>query len=99
MEVPPPQTQPTETEQTKKPLLNILTKSLTVWNVLLGIIPLVLWFVYHYGAAKLSYNTYGSTGWSILAFIFAPVYYPYYGLFVSTPVSTGIFGAARKLKR
>jgi len=46
-------------------------------------------FVYSYGAAKLSYAYNTSIGsssaflWSILAFFFSGLYYPYYAFFVN----------------
>ena len=46
------------------------------------------------GAAKLSYDKYGSLGWAILAFIFSPFYYPFYAFFVSTRVP--MLGGRRK---
>jgi hypothetical protein len=52
---------------------------------------LVLFFsiIYSYGAAKLSYAYNTSVGsssailWSILAFMFSGIYYPYYAYFVN----------------
>lgn len=51
------------------------------------IIGTVIGLVVAAGAAKLSYDKYGSLGWAILAFIFSPFYYPFYAFFVSTRVS------------
>jgi hypothetical protein len=62
------------------------------------VIGIVLTILFHAGAAKLSYDKYGSIGWAILAFIFGSIYYPYYAFFVSGP-STSMFGAMRKLRR
>ena len=68
-----------------------------------GIIGLLIAIAYHYGAARLSYSKYGSIGWAILAFIFAPIYYPVYALFLHTPSSTlypdSGWGGMRKLRR
>lgn len=55
--------------------------------------------IFHAGAAKLSYDKYGSIGWAILAFIFGSIYYPYYAFFVSGgTASTMLGGALRKMK-
>lgn len=49
--------------------------------------------VYGWGAAKLNWSVNQSWFWAILAFIFSPLYYPYYAFF-QRPM--GIFGAARR---
>jgi hypothetical protein len=93
MSNPLPQTQPMEQpkEQPKSNGMSTMAILTTVVSITIGVL-------YSYGAARLSYNKYGSVGWAILAFIFAPLYYPFYGVFLSTPVSSGIFGSARKMK-
>ena len=58
------------------------------------IIGTVIGLIIAAGAAKLSYDKYGSLGWAILAFIFSPVYYPFYAFFVSTRAS--MLGGRRK---
>lgn len=59
--------------------------------VLIYILLFVVWLVlFHWGAAKLSYDTFGSVGWGALDFFFPYLYFPYYALFVSTPKSTSI---------
>jgi hypothetical protein len=75
------------------------SSGMTVGTILYLVFSILIGILYCYGAARLSYNKYGSIGWAIIAFIFAPFYYPIYGIFLSTPVSTGILGAARRLKR
>jgi thiamine transporter ThiT len=45
-------------------------------------------FLWHFGAASLSYAKYGSIGWAILDFFFASLYYPFYALVLNTPTST-----------
>ena len=54
----------------------------------------ILLLIFHYGAAKLSYDKFGSIGWAILDFLFPYIYYPYYALFVSTsaPPPAPMFG-------
>ena len=54
-------------------------------------------FVWHLGAASLSYAKYGSIGWAILDFFFASFYYPFYAFFLNTPPApTSIFGGRRR---
>ena len=55
------------------------------WAVVVMLFVLVWVVLYWVGAAKLSYDTSGSGLWALLAFIFAPFYYPYYAFFVSKP--------------
>jgi hypothetical protein len=43
-----------------------------------SVVSILFSIIVAYGAAKLSYDKYGSFGWALLAFIFAPVYYVYY---------------------
>lgn len=84
-------------EEVKKPVVDVkdpLAIAMIVINVLLGL-------VYCYGAARLSYNTFGSMGWAVVAFFLAPIYYPYYAIFVSQPapppsVMSDMFGARRR---
>lgn len=59
-----------------------------------SIVGFIATFLFHYGAARLSYNTYGSYAWSFVAFIFAVFYYPYYAFFVSRPAT--FFGGKRR---
>jgi hypothetical protein len=88
-------------EEVKKPSVNLgidlkdpLAIAMLVINVLLAL-------VYCYGAARLSYNTFGSMGWAVVAFFLAPLYYPYYAIFVSQPapppsIMSDMFGARRR---
>jgi hypothetical protein len=55
------------------------------WIMVVGLSVLVWVVLYWVGAAKLSYDTSGSGLWALLAFIFAPFYYPYYAFFISKP--------------
>jgi hypothetical protein len=69
---------------------------LTTW-MLVSILPSLL---FAFGAAKLSYDKFGSFGWAILAFLFAPLYYMYYAFFVSMPMPpAAMFAAARRAAR
>jgi hypothetical protein len=68
----------------------------------LGIVSMVFTvvflFVWHLGAASLSYAKYGSIGWAILDFFFATFYYPFYAFFLNTPAPTGMMGGRRRHK-
>jgi len=58
---------------------------------------LICYLIVGYGAAKLSYDKYGSLGWAILDFFFSGFYYPYYALVLNTPSTPpGIVGARRR---
>lgn len=71
-----------------------ITVSMTTVYSVIGAIAGIL---FHAGAAKLSYDKYGSIGWAILAFLFGTFYYPYYAFFVSSR-SVSMFGGMRKMK-
>jgi hypothetical protein len=67
----------------------------------LGIVSMVFTvvflFIWHLGAASLSYAKYGSIGWAILDFFFASFYYPFYAFFLNTPTpSVGMMGGRRR---
>lgn len=75
---------------------------LAVLSVLFG---LLLSFMYSYGAAKLSYCYNVSTGnggvafiYSLLAFFFSGIYYPYYAWFVNPLCAAPQVGGRRKLR-
>lgn len=60
------------------------------------LILLLVWVVaYWFGAAKIAYDQTGSGLWALLAFMFAPLYYPYFAFFVSKPVSAPMMGGSR----
>lgn len=65
--------------------------------VLLGSIPLL---IFHYGAAKLSFDTYGSYLWAFVDFLFPYLYYPFYAIVLKSSVSVGsspaVFGGRRR---
>ena len=61
-----------------------------------GIFSFLFFILFSYGAAKLSYDKFGSIGWAIVDFIFATFYYPYYALFLNTPSSSSVFGGRRR---
>jgi len=67
------------------------------WAVAGTVIAVIWYFLWNLGAASLSYAKYGSVGWAILDFFFAPFYYPYYALVLNTPAPT-MFGGRRRMK-
>jgi len=58
------------------------------WGVVGIIVSVFVAFLWHFGAASLSYAKYGSIGWAILDFFFATLYYPFYALVLNTPSSS-----------
>ena len=68
--------------------------ALGVIGAIIGFIPLFIW---HLGAASLSYAKYGSIGWAILDFFFAVFYYPFYALVLNTPAAP-MMGGRRRMK-
>lgn len=68
------------------------------------IISSLILFLWHFGAARLSYLKYGSIGFAILDFIFATIYYPYYALFLAegtaaAPATGVMMGGGRMVKK
>lgn len=61
-----------------------------------GILTIIFWFVFSYGAAKLSYDKYRSMGWAILDFFFSHFYYPYYALVLNSPTQAMIAAGRRR---
>jgi hypothetical protein len=68
--------------------------ALGIVGAIIGFIPLFIW---HLGAASLSYAKYGSIGWAILDFFFAAFYYPFYALVLNTPAAS-MMGGRRRMK-
>lgn len=79
---------PRAVEEEKKP-----RAALTI-QVAYSILGVLFYVLYGIGAYRISYNTNGSVLLGVLAFIFAPFYYLYYGIFVSQPTQqpTSIIG-------
>lgn len=74
-------------------------KTVGAFGIVSSIVSIVFGLAFCIGAAKLSYDRFGSMGWAILDFFFAYLYYPYYAFFVSGPVqqpATGLFGGKRR---
>ncbi len=61
-----------------------------------GLASFLFFLVFSYGAAKLSYDKFGSIGWAILDFIFATFYYPYYAIFLNAPSGSSFGGRRRR---
>jgi hypothetical protein len=57
-----------------------------------GILSLILLIVFHFGAAKLSYDVNQSVGWAVVSFFFATLYYPYYAFAHSTRRQSSLLG-------
>ena len=89
---PVPQTQPQTPEQQKQ--VQTGGAVALAFTSLAGIASLLFYILFSYGAAKLSYDKFGSIGWAIVDFIFATFYYPYYAIFLSGPSAT--FGGRRR---
>jgi hypothetical protein len=72
-----------------------------------SVITLILLFAVAYGAARLSYcynihvgnGAMAATAWSILAFFFNAIYYPFYGLFLNPLCAEGMRNVAKGGKR
>jgi len=79
MNTTPPATTPQQQQTT-----NTNTSSWSPMVIAGSVITALFYIITHYGAAKLSYDKFGSVGWAIVAFIFAPFYYVYYAYFIST---------------
>jgi hypothetical protein len=90
-----PKTPPPEAPKTAGEALKAIPTGTIIW-IILGIIQAILFYS---GAAKLSYDRFGSIGWAIVAFLFAPLYYMYYAFFVSTAASPVMIAAARRAWR
>lgn len=67
-------------------IVSLLTGANTVQLVIAIFIFIMPMLIFNFGAAKLSYDKYGSIGYSILDFIFSTFYYPYYAFFLNEPV-------------
>ena len=71
---------------------------ITLGSMMTISLSLIAHLIFSYGAAKLSYDMFGSVGWAVLDFLFSWFYYPYYALFLnkSAPPALGIVGAVRR---
>jgi len=74
-------------------------KTVGAAGIVSSILSIVFGLIFCIGAAKLSYDRFGSAGWAFLDFLFAYFYYPYYAFFISGPVqqpSSSLFGGKRR---
>lgn len=70
--------------------------SATMW-FLISLLPML---IFSYGAAKLNYSVNQSMFWSIVAFWFSGLYYPYYAFFQApTGVISSTFAAVGARRR
>jgi len=67
-----------------------ITTLLTVF-----LVPIIFGLLFAYGAAKLSFDKYGSFGWALLDFVFPMFYYPFYAVVLNKPTAPSIMGAMR----
>jgi len=84
---------PTTTDTEK-----VLSSGWAIAGIVIGALVAFLW---HLGAASLSYAKYGSIGWAILDFFFASLYYPFYALVLNTPsasMTAPMMGGGRGLR-
>lgn len=93
---PPPNANTVATDTTKTTeTVTSAMGPLAIVGAIIGFLPLFIW---HMGAASLSYAKYGSIGWAILDFFFAVFYYPYYALVLNTPTAAPVMGGRRRMK-
>lgn len=96
---PPPPPTSNDTPDNKSSSASDTAKTMGVFAIIGTVIGVIFAFIWHFGAASLSYAKYGSIGWAILDFFFATIYYPYYALFLNTPAASPImFGGRRRMK-
>jgi hypothetical protein len=88
---------PTSKATTPAALPSMKMSPLTIAGTIVSVL---VTFLFHFGAARLSYLKYQSIGWAILDFFFAVFYYPFYALVLAQPVAapTTMFGGASALK-
>lgn len=104
MSTPPlPTQQPVETPIPEKTATESLSDALksrfsTVGGIMISVMVIIAILLPAIGAAKLSHDKFGSIGWAILAFIFAPFYYVFYAFFISSKpvIQQPILGGRRR---
>ena len=74
-------------ETFEKEFVDRTSATVTTW-FLIALLPML---IFSYGAAKLNYSINQSMFWSIVAFWFSGLYYPYYAFFQAP---TGIISSA-----
>lgn len=90
MNAPPASVDPRDEPQTPKPDAQ---QAGMVAGTVFGTIFLI---IFHFGAAKLSYDTYGSMFWAFIDFFFPYIYYPYYAFVLHRPPPPAPLFAGRR---
>ena len=105
---PAPPAPPADKKPADKPATNgtatgswsdALGDSLSLSGLGLSLILFVVFIImFHFGAAYLSYQKYGSVLWAILDFFFAGFYYPFYAFFLAKDPGPqmGMMGGRRR---
>ena len=93
----PPEPPPADANTSDKGTSSTGASAMGAGAIVLAVFVGLWYFLWNLGAASLSYAKYGSIGWAILDFFFAPFYYPYYALVLNTPAPT-MFGGRRRTK-
>ena len=89
---PPSQPKTPPTDQASQDAMS----ALGLFGSIMGLLSLLFVILFSYGAAKLSYDKFGSIGWAIVNFFFATFYYPYYAIFLSGPQAAVVGGRPRR---
>lgn len=92
---PAPTPDPSAPQQEKK-TLNLDWSNLGGLTIAYIVLIFLFWLLYGVGAAKLSYDHFQSVLWAIVAFLFAPLYYPFYAFMYSTPAQPSMFGGRKR---
>ena len=71
-----------------------ITTLLTVF-----LVPIIFALLFAYGAAKLSFDKYGSFGWALVDFVFPMFYYPFYAVVLNKPSAPTLVQAAGRAMR
>ena len=85
----PPPAAPPPTPGATKTVESTFKIEYTALTIVTGVLALLYFILFSYGAAKLSFDKYRSFGWAILDFFFSSFYYPYYAIFLNSPATIG----------
>lgn len=87
------------TSESKSPTTPVAISSNSVLMTITTIFGAIFTFLFHFGAARLSYLKYQSVVWAILDFFFAVFYYPYYAFFLAEAAPAAVmFGGGKMMK-
>lgn len=95
---PAPEPPKPETPVAEGVKVNLDWKSMGPLTIVSIVLVLIFTLIYSLGAAKLSYDHFQSVLWGVLAFIFAPIYYPFYAFMYSSPATPSMFGGRKRSK-